>query len=346
MTRAGRRRVFLAMAGAALGPISAVAPARAAVDAVERCAGSYERAQELRRGERLLEARAELHTCAEAACPAFIFRDCRRWLREVEGMLPSVVLSARQGGRDLERVKVQADGRLMTERLDGRALPIDPGKHAFTFTAAGAEKRKVEVVIVQGKKNQIVAVELSPPPRPTPAPPAAPPPPTPAATPVAVTPPPTAPAPAPVVLSAPLSVPLLPPPPPEPPSAGTILQAEQPAPPGVRPMTLGLVATGALGLAGFAGFGIWGWRGEQSLGNSCAPDCSADQVNAISHRYLAADVSLGVGLAALAAAAYLHNRGDGSGGAPALTLQVGKAPGIGKGKSKGISGALVLARRF
>jgi hypothetical protein len=35
-------------------------------------------------------------------------------------------------------VRVTVDGRELTTRLDGRPIPIDPGKHAFHFERGGA----------------------------------------------------------------------------------------------------------------------------------------------------------------------------------------------------------------
>ena len=127
----------------------------------EQCAADYERAQELRRAGSLVVARTKLLGCASAACPTFITTDCRRWLDEVDGALPSVVFAARAAGRDLERVEVKVDGRLVASRLDGRAIALDPGKHRFTFVAPGHGQGRVDAIINEGSKHRLIAVDLA-----------------------------------------------------------------------------------------------------------------------------------------------------------------------------------------
>ncbi len=59
---------------------------------------------------------------------------------------------------------------------------------------------------------------------------------------------------------------------------------------------------GTLGIAGLGGAGLltyWGRKDNEQLAR-CAPDCSQGSVDHIKKLYLAADVSLGVGAAALA----------------------------------------------
>jgi hypothetical protein len=134
----------------------------------DSCASSYERAQEERNEGRLRAARAQLLTCSQSGCPHFVARDCRRWLDEVEAALPTVVFIARQGGRDLETVTVHrlAGGRgrdeLLVSHLDGRALPMDPGKQSFSFATPGLPPGRVDVVIAEGQKRRLIEVELSP----------------------------------------------------------------------------------------------------------------------------------------------------------------------------------------
>lgn len=68
----------------------------------------------------------------------------------------------------------------------------------------------------------------------------------------------------------------------------------------------GLVTgVGVLGVAGFAGLGLWGHSRENELKSTCAPDCTEKQLSAVRTRYLMADVSLGLGVASLALGAYL-----------------------------------------
>jgi hypothetical protein len=89
-----------------------------------------------------------------------------------------------------------------------------------------------------------------------------------------------------------------PPPPPEqgPPSGGT-----------PRPLVWAYIAMGLgiVGLGAFTGLGISGYTEKQRLLGSCGHACNDEQVSTVKSRYIAADVSLGVGVASLALAAYL-----------------------------------------
>jgi len=76
---------------------------------------------------------------------------------------------------------------------------------------------------------------------------------------------------------------------------------------------------GVVGLGGFAGLAAWGRSNESKLELSCAPDCSKGQVSRVRTKYVLADVSLGVGVAALALGAYFFFREDG-GDAPAVSV--------------------------
>lgn len=88
--------------------------------------------------------------------------------------------------------------------------------------------------------------------------------------------------------------------------------AEQPAeaePPPVvaehRPVPLPvylLAGVGALGLGGFMGFGLATRSKEGELRSSCSPSCAQSEIDALEIRALVADISLGIGIAALAAA--------------------------------------------
>jgi hypothetical protein len=69
------------------------------------------------------------------------------------------------------------------------------------------------------------------------------------------------------------------------------------------PYVLGGV--GGLGLSGFAVLGLWGTSREDDLRRDCAPNCSEGRISSVRGQYLAADISLGVGVVALSVGAYL-----------------------------------------
>jgi hypothetical protein len=65
------------------------------------------------------------------------------------------VFSAKDAsGADLSAVKVTVDGEILAERLDGTALSIDPGEHAFTFETAGQARLTKKILVLQGQKDR------------------------------------------------------------------------------------------------------------------------------------------------------------------------------------------------
>jgi hypothetical protein len=65
-----------------------------------------------------------------------------------------------------------------------------------------------------------------------------------------------------------------------------------------------LIGVGVVGLAGFTWLGLKARSRERDL-NVCKPNCSDGYVKSVETRYLLANVSLGVGVAALGAAAWV-----------------------------------------
>jgi hypothetical protein len=219
------------------------------------CQSGYEQAQERRSSGRLKEARTELERCVEAACPEFVREDCARWLSVVESALPSIVLSATRDGKDLSEVEVFVGDEQLVSALDGKAIPVNPGRYELRFVAPGLKPVNVSAVVKEGEKSRaVVAVFESEPPPPARKPPPAPP---------------------------------------------------SPVASGPSPAVYVLSGVGVLGLGAFATFGVLGNTEKAAREGGCAPHCSDADLTAIRTRYLLADVSLGLGVAALGVAGYL-----------------------------------------
>jgi hypothetical protein len=221
--------------------------------AEDTCAAAYEESQVARSEGRLRAAQRELRSCTRVECPEFIRTDCARWLVDVESALPSVVIVVTSQGREVEDVKVAFDGEVLTTRLDGSAIPVDPGRHVFTFERAGDPPLELAVVIREGDKRRAIAAALRP--------------------------------------------------------AVAVAARTEPARPeprsgrGVLPHVL--LGIGALGIGGFATFGLLGRSERTELEESCSPRCSDEKISAVQSKFLIADVSLSVGVLALAGGAYL-----------------------------------------
>ena len=93
-----RERACLSLVFAVAMSTSARATAaEASKEAVKRaCIAASERAQEERRTGKYQEARSEIGTCMDAACPGPIRDDCTRLMSEVEAAMPTLVLGPRR----------------------------------------------------------------------------------------------------------------------------------------------------------------------------------------------------------------------------------------------------------
>ena len=141
----------------------AAAPLVARAGDADECASAAEEAQPLRKDGKLSQAREKLLVCARPHCPVIVRNDCIRWLAEVESSLPTVVLRAvDENGRDLLDVRVTLDDKMITEKLDGKAVALDPGAHTFRFEAKDREPVVEQVLVRQGEVNRIVSARLPP----------------------------------------------------------------------------------------------------------------------------------------------------------------------------------------
>lgn len=270
-------------------------PAAGRGDRKRACVEAYEAGQQLRNVGKLIESRERLLVCSNDECPTAVRGDCATWLNEVESNLPSVVVEAKlPSGRETPEVSVTVDGLVVARNLDGRALSVDPGVHTFRFESASAGRVEQQVIVRQGEKNRKIVVQFG------------------------------------NAAAAPPGAPAAPPPAPgrevpKPAAGGSPLYPVLP---------LVLAGVGVVGAGAFVGFALSGKQLERDLRDTCAPECSDSQVNAVKQRFVYADIGLGVGAAALVGAGvtYFLLRGDGSDASAARTrlhLAVGTAPGGG-----------------
>jgi hypothetical protein len=142
----------------------------------QECVAANESAQDYERARKLLAARASLAVCTATSCPSAVREDCGQRLREVDRALPTVVFAAKDSvGHDLSDVRVTMDGTPLLQKLDGSAIPVDPGIHRFVFEASGfrVASTKVTAVIREGVKERPVQTVFDLPEPPKAAPPPA-----------------------------------------------------------------------------------------------------------------------------------------------------------------------------
>lgn len=129
-----------------------------------QCIAANDAAQDLRRAEKLRESREKLLVCVSASCPGLVRDDCAQRLAEIDRVMPSVVFEAKDAaGSDLVAVAVTMDGERLTDKLDGRSWPVDPGEHRFVFEAAGLPTVEHTIVVHEGERGRAERVVFAQP---------------------------------------------------------------------------------------------------------------------------------------------------------------------------------------
>jgi hypothetical protein len=255
------------VAGVAL----ALTSARSAHADVRACIDEHSDGQLLRDQSQFLEARSRFVSCADPACPDTIRAECANLLNELERALPTVVLSVRDAQqRDVPGVRVELDGQPVQDALNGRAIAVNPGAHSFRFIAADGRIEVIEAVALEWVKGRPVEATFDEP--------------APAAAPALVT---------------------RQQPQPQQPERDASVPAVAPS---SSRRTLAYVL-GGVGVAALAGSGYFAWSGhskKQELSESCAPECTDDQVAPVRSKYLIADILLGVGVVSVGTGAYFY----------------------------------------
>jgi hypothetical protein len=128
--------------------------ASAADPTTPECLSANESSIKLQADHKLKDARTQALVCASASCPGEVRSECERRVAQVAGTIPSIIFEGRDGaGNDLSEVVVTMDGQPFAARLDGTAVELDPGPHAFTFEGAGAKVDR-SFVIREGEKGR------------------------------------------------------------------------------------------------------------------------------------------------------------------------------------------------
>lgn len=157
-------RTSTILAGVAV--LAVAAPARAEGRSTQdkaACVAAHERAQSMQSTQKWRAARESWLACSSEACPDVLREDCARSLGELDAAMPSAVFSATAESGDVVDVRVVLDGELAAERLDGRAVTIDPGAHTARFLRAGRPPLEVKFVARSGEKNRAVNAPFAPP---------------------------------------------------------------------------------------------------------------------------------------------------------------------------------------
>ncbi|MET0791455.1 MAG: hypothetical protein ABW061_08030 [Polyangiaceae bacterium] len=141
---------------------------RAARADVASCAQAHASGQhEAKSGHPKAAAQLFASCLASEGCPEAIRAECLEFARDNEKSLPTVIFAVSDAkGKDLVDVRVysaddpSAADELLAEKLDGRAVAIDPGEHHFKFVLASGDPISSDVLVREGEKNRIVSVHV------------------------------------------------------------------------------------------------------------------------------------------------------------------------------------------
>ena len=253
----GRGATWSLLALASFGLASSPARARAD-DAMSACITSSEQGLELRKQEKLLDARKTLAACATTKCPDEIRSVCEQRITEINAAIPTVIFDVTDAaGAPQTAVKLTVDGTAAAMQFTGRGMPFDPGLHTFRFEVAGQSAVEKKLLLKEGERERRESVVIGGAPAAAPA----------VATAAATTPPPPA---APGAAS-----------PTSPPPAAAVAGAAPSG--GSTQKTLGLVS-GGVGVAGLVVGAIFGaiasskWSAAKSdCGALCPANAPAQQ---------------------------------------------------------------------
>ena len=135
-------------------------PATLAPD-VQQCVDDHAAAQRHRNQGKLVDASRRMLACAQSHCPGIARQDCGQWLDAIESQIPTVVFEfIDEKGEVRSDVKVSAAGHVVSPRLDGKAVSLDPGVYAFRFERHGMEAVVQNYTVLEAHQGQLVRVSL------------------------------------------------------------------------------------------------------------------------------------------------------------------------------------------
>jgi hypothetical protein len=225
-----------------------------------QCLDAYTEGQAAQHDGHLVRAREQLLICSRAPCPGALQNDCMRWLQEVNQAMPSVILAAK--GAD------GSDLSQVTVYLDDALLTEQLDGRAteldpgrHTLRFQRAGAPPIEQAIVVREAEKRRMVEVRF-----------------------------------VDGAAPASAPQAASPPPS--SEAPVVKQDGAS--GTRTPIYVSSGIGAVSLAAWGAFSIWGITARAHL-ESCKPGCDVSAVTAVNREFWVADISLAVAAVALVA---------------------------------------------
>jgi hypothetical protein len=153
-----KRYVLASVVG---GLVAAGSMARAATPTEKECVAAAKDAEQLRSAGDLFAARGRLEACAAAECSRQVREQCARDLTAVDAVMPAVVVEAKDpASNNVTEVRARIDGATVGGRLDGAAIPVNPGEHRLVLEGPGFRRTETTFVAHEGQKRLRVVVYL------------------------------------------------------------------------------------------------------------------------------------------------------------------------------------------
>jgi hypothetical protein len=155
VTSGWRRSVWPMLGGVALSVWSSAADAD-----VKSCLDAAEDGQKLRDSGAYRRARERFIACAADECPGEVRKGCVGWLGQLDKLIPTLVFGAHAHGKEVADVRVAIDGEVVTEKIDGKPVALDPGEHHFRFERSGETAIDETAVVLAGEKERLMSVRF------------------------------------------------------------------------------------------------------------------------------------------------------------------------------------------
>jgi hypothetical protein len=135
-------------------------PSIARAEEPTTCASFAEDGQRARMAGKLRAARDLFLKCSAESCRPFIRKDCAQWASDVDAAIPTIVIDAKDGRDDVADVTVKMDDETIATRLDGKAMPVDPGPHKLTFSRPGRVAVVQQIIVKEGQRARVLEVRF------------------------------------------------------------------------------------------------------------------------------------------------------------------------------------------
>jgi hypothetical protein len=129
-----------------------LAPSPAA-GADQACVVAHASAVEREEAGRHREARELFASCAKEACGPSIWQECTEGLRSLSDLPTMIPSITDEKGEPLTDVEVWMERELLTSKLDGSAIAVEPGLHEISFSKNGEVIATRKIVIKEGKSR-------------------------------------------------------------------------------------------------------------------------------------------------------------------------------------------------